>query len=278
MTSPALSSAVRKIQSIGGACCARPRLTLNPAARATRTTTVTIRRRMSRTLALRGTSGILPGDDTASLRRQRSVPLRRTAGDLRLPTLRRAGPHPAPIEQEVLMSLSYKVAITTAVAYSAMSLYDAMYHGVTGRGSAFSDEGGVTWATVAGGALSTIAFAVLAVALVAARAQVDRGSTYRRRLRQLLIVDFGALAGVSAVVTMSVVHRNSLAETILGIVAGVAFGAMFLLSFLLGLSIVRIPELRASAVLLIAVVPLIGLTLAVEALASSFAHPAYAET
>ena len=60
--------------------------------------------------------------------------------------------------------------------------------------------------------------------------------------------------------------------------AGVAFASMFILAVALGFCLVRVRELRPSAVLLLAVLPAIGLAIILNAIGSAFAHPAYAET
>lgn len=177
------------------------------------------------------------------------------------------------------MSLSYKVDISTAVAFSAVSLYDAVYHGITGHGSVMSDEYGTTWATIAGGVLSAAAFAALSVVLVSARPGIDAGSRVRRWIRRLLAVDLAALAAVFAVGAPFLGgDSDSNLATAFGAVAGVTFAAMFVLAFALGLSILRVPGLRTSAVLLVSVVPIIAFTVALQALATDFAHPAYVET
>ena len=94
------------------------------------------------------------------------------------------------------MTVSYKVAITAATIYSAMSLYDAVHHGVTGKGSAFSDEYGTTWATIAIGIVAAVSFIANAAILVIERIRIDRGSRLHRWVRRLLVVDLVVLAAV----------------------------------------------------------------------------------
>lgn len=67
-------------------------------------------------------------------------------------------------------------------------------------------------------------------------------------------------------------------DAAVGAVAGVAFASMFLLAVALSLCLVRVRQLRPSAVLLIAVLPALGLAIILQAIGSAFAHPAYAET
>jgi hypothetical protein len=175
------------------------------------------------------------------------------------------------------MSLGYKAAISAAGAFSALSLYDAVHHGITGHGSVFSDEHGTTWATIAMGLLAAVTFAALSVVLVQGSARIDAGNRVRGWIRRILAVDLVALAAVFAVGTPFLGGDSALAN-VLGAVAGVTFAALFALAFALGLAIVRVPGLRASAVLLVSMVPVIGLTVALQALAPDFAHPAYTET
>ena len=177
------------------------------------------------------------------------------------------------------MSLSYKAGIITAVTLSAVSLYDAVYHGVVGHGSALSDEYGRTWVTVAGSLLAALTFAALSAELVYASARIDTVSRTRSWIRRLLAVDLAALAAVFAFGAPFIgAASDGKLAAVMSVVAGVTFGAMFLLAFALGVTILRVPALRTSAVLLLAVVPIIALTAALQALAADFAHPAYAET
>jgi hypothetical protein len=60
-------------------------------------------------------------------------------------------------------------------------------------------------------------------------------------------------------------------------IGGACFLVQFVLSFGLGLALIRRPEFRVGAAVLVAIVPLIGLGLALGALVSDFAHPAYTE-
>jgi hypothetical protein len=63
-----------------------------------------------------------------------------------------------------------------------------------------------------------------------------------------------------------------------GAIAGIAFLVMFVVGAVLGAVLLRRPDVRLPAALMVSVVPLIGLTFAVEALAPGWGHPGYAET
>ena len=177
------------------------------------------------------------------------------------------------------MTVSYKVAITAATIFSVLSLYDAVHHGVTGRGSFLSDEYGITWATVAGSIVGALSFIALAALLVIEQPRIDGRSRLRRWLGRLLVADLAVLAAVYGIgiPLMRALDPGGI-DAVVGVVAGIAFAAMFVLAVGLGLSLVRIRELRPSAVLLVAVLPLVGLTIFLGAIGSGFAHPAYAET
>lgn len=176
------------------------------------------------------------------------------------------------------MVRAYRIAISAAVAFSALSVYDALHHGFTGRPSAFSDPNGTTGWTLATSALSVGTFAALGAVLVSTRHEIDHGRKARTWVRRLLTIDLAVLAAVFAFGAPFLSEPDSAIGAGLAPVAGSSFAAMFLLAFVLGLSILRRRALRVSAVLLTAVVPVIGLTLALPSLAPGFEHPAYAET
>jgi hypothetical protein len=87
----------------------------------------------------------------------------------------------------------------------------------------------------------------------------------------LLAVDLGVLAAGYLIV--SVVDVDAA-----GAVAGVAFLAMFVLGVAFGATLLRRPDVRLPAILMVSVVPVIGLTFALEAIAPGWGHPGYAET
>jgi hypothetical protein len=86
------------------------------------------------------------------------------------------------------------------------------------------------------------------------------------------------LAADLAVLATGYLLVNVVDSEILGATAGVTFLAMFILGAALGGTLLRRPHVRVPAALMVAVVPLIGLTFALEALAPGWGHPGYAET
>jgi hypothetical protein len=87
------------------------------------------------------------------------------------------------------------------------------------------------------------------------------------------LADLAVLAGVFVVGTVLADYPAPVE-----IVAGVAFVLMFLLGATLGLSLLRRPDLRLSAVLLAAPLALIPLAMLAETLTPGWGHPGYAET
>ncbi|UOY03254.1 hypothetical protein [Blastococcus sp. PRF04-17] len=164
-----------------------------------------------------------------------------------------------------------RAALGAAVALSVLSVGDAVLRGVSDAVLPWDDEAGTTWGIVATNLLMVATFGLLAAVLVRNARGIDDGSGARRWVRRLLATALAVLSVGYLVV--SVVDADAA-----GIVAGVTFLLMFVLGVVLGALLLRRPEVRLPAVLMVSVVPLIGLAFAVEALAPGWGHPGYAET
>ena len=164
-----------------------------------------------------------------------------------------------------------RAALGAAVALSVLSIGDAVLRATSDTVPPWDDEGGTTWAITSTNLLMTVTFGLLAAVLVRHAASIDEGSAVRRWLRRLLAADLAVLA--CGYVLVSVLDSG-----IAGAVAGVAFLVMFVLGALLGGALVRRADVRLPAVLMVAPVPLIALTFALEAVAPGWGHPGYAET
>lgn len=162
-------------------------------------------------------------------------------------------------------------ALGAAVALSVLSIGDAILRATSDAVPPWDDEGGTTWAIVSTNLLMTATFGLLAAVLVRNAARIDQGSRVRRWFRRLLVADLAVLA-------CGYVLASVLGSGTAGAVAGVAFLAMFVLGALLGGALLRRPDVRLPAALMVATVPLIGLTFALEAAAPGWGHPGYAET
>jgi hypothetical protein len=162
-------------------------------------------------------------------------------------------------------------ALSAAVALSAVSIYDAIYHGLTGQGSFASDQG-PEWGQLMSSGVLTLTFGLLAAVLVLADRSIDR-SRWVRSARRLLIADLAVLAIVFA--TDMMLGRIPAA---LEAVAGVAFLLMFVLGLVLGALLVRTPVHRLPALLMMAPVALIPGMLVLNLIAPGWSHPGYAES
>ena len=164
-----------------------------------------------------------------------------------------------------------KAALGAAVVLSVVSIGDAVLRATSDVVPPWDDESGVRWVVTAFGVLMAATFGLMAAVLVRNADRIDEGRGSRRWTRRLLAVDLGFLAAGYLVV--SVVDADAA-----GAVAGVAFLAMFVLGVAFGAVLLRRPDVRVPALLMVSVVPVIGLTFALEALAPGWGHPGYAET
>jgi len=177
------------------------------------------------------------------------------------------------------MSMLFKLAVAGAAATSGIALYDAVHHGLTGRYSVFVSDSDVPAVELAGSLVHGFTYAALATVLLVQSRLTSNSQAYRWICR-LLGADFVVLAAVFLIgEPIAAATGMSIDATPAGpIVGNITFLLMFLLSFALGLTILRRPERRASAIILLAIGPVILLTVIAAALGSGFAHPAYAET
>ena len=163
-------------------------------------------------------------------------------------------------------------ALFAAASLSAVSIYDAIYHGLTGRGS-FASDHGPQWGQVASSALLALTFAILAAVLVRAGNSLDGSRTPVRATRRLLIADLAVLASVFA--TQIMLGRI---PTALEAVAGIAFLLMFVLGPALGAMLIGAPAHRLPALLMMAPLALLPGMLLLGLLAPTWSHPGYAES
>jgi hypothetical protein len=164
-----------------------------------------------------------------------------------------------------------KAALGAAVVLSVVSIGDAILRATSDVVPPWDDEFGTPWVLVVTNILMAVTFGLLAAVLVRNAERIDEGSGACRWIRRLLAVDLGVLAAGYLIV--SVVDVDAA-----GAVAGVAFLAMFVLGVAFGATLLRRPDVRLPAILMVSVVPVIGLTFALEAIAPGWGHPGYAET
>lgn len=132
-------------------------------------------------------------------------------------------------------------------------------------------------------AVQGVTYAVLCGVLVSQALRIDGESRVRRWLRRLLIGDLAILStllmvGIPLLILGSGSRTGGPIEDIFGVLGNITFLGMFTLGFALGVATIRNPDLRPAPWLLIGIIPAIGLMIALIALRSDFAHPAYAVT
>lgn len=164
-----------------------------------------------------------------------------------------------------------RAALGAAVAASVFSIADAAVRATSDTPPAWDPEGGTTWAIVAANMLLAVTFVLLAAVLVRAAPQIDEGRAGRRWVRRILAVSL-VLLGAGGLAS------SVAGAEFLGMVAGFAFLGMFLFGTALGALLLRRPDLRVPAALMVSTVPVIGLTFLLDAVAPGWGHPAYAET
>jgi uncharacterized integral membrane protein len=170
------------------------------------------------------------------------------------------------------MTKTAKATLAVAAAASATAVCGSIYTGVTGHESPWNDVTGVPWVITTVGVLITVMYALLAVVLVRSAAAIDGGRRPVRVVRTLLVIDLTVLA---AVFTTGLARGRY--EGPLAAVAGVGFLLAFLLGAVLGALLLRRPQQRTPAVLLLAPAIVIPLTALASMRFPGWADPAYAE-
>ncbi|KGN31365.1 hypothetical protein N802_04545 [Knoellia sinensis KCTC 19936] len=165
-------------------------------------------------------------------------------------------------------------ALLAALGLSAIALNDAVTHGLTGEYSVFADDG-PTWIVALGDVIHGLAYAG-GLAVLRAERQRIHANRAASIFGWLLFAAFVPLA-LGFLLAGIVPLRDSL-MTLGGPVIGVAFGLQFLAALGLGLSLVKRPETGVGSRILLAILPAIGVTVALAVFATDWAHPAYVET
>lgn len=169
-------------------------------------------------------------------------------------------------------------ALIGASGISAIALTDAVTAALTGEPGFVSDEHGVTAQYVLSGLVHAGGYLAFAAVLRGWRAQIDGPSRFRHVVRviltaTLLVLTVTMLIGTGVAVTTGEVVDNAAFVA----VAGIAFLLMFVASLVLGISLLRRPELRLAAWTLTGILAGLGLAILLGAIGSPWAHPAYVE-
>jgi hypothetical protein len=177
------------------------------------------------------------------------------------------------------LSLHHRLALVGATATSAIALTDALTHGLTGSYSAFADDSGAEGLILVGDLVHGLTYAAFCFVLVREAERIDAAGRVAGVLRRVLLVSLAFLAVgflVGAPLRGSI--EGSAFEDVWGLVATAAFIGMILSALALGPALLRRTDLRVGALVLTALLPVVGLTALLAVLAPAFAHPAYLET
>ena len=173
----------------------------------------------------------------------------------------------------------HRLALAGALGLSAIALFDAVTHGLTGHWSVFSDDGRTPTIRAAGEAVHGIAYAGALWVLLAERRRihVNRSATV---FAWVLSVAFAALAAgfLLAAPLTAADPAGPDPAALFEPVIGTAFALQFLAAIGLGLALVRHEETGVGSHLLAAMLPVLAVTLLLGAVAPGWAHPAYLET
>jgi hypothetical protein len=172
----------------------------------------------------------------------------------------------------------HRLALPAAVGLSAIALFDAVTHGLTGHWSVFADDTDVPAALAVGCVVHGLAYAGGLRVLYAERQRLraNRGATV---FGWLLFATFAPLAaGFLLLAPFQAYGHFDGAYAVLGPVIGIAFGLQFLAATGLGLSLLRHPETGVGSRMLAALPLVMGLTALLALVAPDWAHPAYVET
>lgn len=175
------------------------------------------------------------------------------------------------------LATHHKFALVAAVGLSGIAVFDAVTHGVTGHWSAFSDEGEIPWVQRMGDLVHGLAYAGGVWVLHAERRRIHANRA-AAVFGWLLFAALGLLAvGLLLVAAVPSSSSEEGLKSALEPVIGAGFILQFIAAIGLGLSLTRRPETGPGSRILLAVVPVIGITALLAAVAADWAHPAYAE-
>jgi hypothetical protein len=176
------------------------------------------------------------------------------------------------------LALHHRLALPAALGLSAIAIFDAITHGVTGHWSVFADDSGSAAAQALGAVVHGLAYlgALWVLYIERRRFRANRAATV---FGWLLVAAFAPLAaGFLLLAPFGALGQLEGALAFVEPVIGIAFGLQFLAAAGLGLSLLRHPETGVGSRILAAIPLVLGLTLLLIVVAPDWSHPAYLET
>jgi hypothetical protein len=170
----------------------------------------------------------------------------------------------------------HQVAFFAALGIAGIALFDAATHGVTGHDSVFADDTDIVWLAQVGNVLHGLAYAAAVGVLVMNRRRIVVVNRVAAAAYWPVLVAV-AMLGTGFLLVMPFLNLDAM-PVAAEIVATAAFAVMLLGAPVLGLALLRAPDMFPGNALLAAMVPVLGLTILIGLLAPNWAHPAYLET
>lgn len=178
------------------------------------------------------------------------------------------------------------VALVCSSGLSAIALTDAVTKITTGHSSVFADDSGRERWIVAGSIVHGLAYLALLVCLSRESELFARNGRLLRVLRRVLMASFAIFGVLFLVVSPSLylltgrssVPEDSATGIVTGIFATAAFVGMLLGGVVLGLTQLRRATLGIGGRILVAMAPVLGVTIVLGFLAPDWSHPGYLET
>lgn len=168
-------------------------------------------------------------------------------------------------------------AMISAILTSAVSIADAVYHGLAGQFLLDQDRS-AAWVNVTVGLLLGVTFALLTAVLTQQACRIDAGSRWVRWVRRFTQADLVLLSVGSLTILAEPFLGKATIEQVSGAIGGLSFMLMFVLGAVLGVLLLRRRDQRLPAMLMTAPLAIIPLTYLLYQVAPGWAHPAYAET
>ena len=178
------------------------------------------------------------------------------------------------------LKLHHVFALVAGTMVSVVALTDAVIYALTGY-RAFSEGSQHPGLHLAANLVHALAYLALLIVVVRERRRFMAANRFARVLRYVLTASLGwfvlATVVLDPIFWLGGISMDSSVGVLGGSVGSVAFLGMILSSLLLGLAVLRNNPLGIGGRILAAMVPVLGITVLLGFVASSWVHPAYLE-